>query len=104
MTTQQEWRDSFVHRMARANVPLHAVRDLMKHSCTLQRLAVYDCNVGLTPKQQRKWERTVQRVQQIASEHGLATEVQGDPRGAVLRVLVDSGHGRLELPVPSRGA
>lgn len=52
----------------------------------LEALSLADCNVGLTPRQEKRREKIAAQAAEIASWYGLKAECYGDPRGYVLRL------------------
>jgi hypothetical protein len=129
MTYQAE-REDFLVKAVSEGLPIDVARLLLRHSNTLQRLAVAQCN-GDWPADngERKtvecegcgscWHpsvmkgtpkrcpdcRTTARVKAILPE-GFTAIMNGDPRGAVLKIAVPSGNtddwGREGICVPNR--
>ena len=58
-----------------------AVRRLQALARRLHRLAVQDCNVGLSPRQQQLQDSAAAEIQRIAEAAGVYMETQDDPRG-----------------------
>lgn len=63
------------------------VAELRRAARSLDALAVADCNVGLTDRQEARRERLAEQVAEIASRYSLRAHTSGDPRGAVVRLF-----------------
>lgn len=55
------------------------------------RLAVDECNRGLTPREKRTVERIEREVEALGRLIGLTAFRQGDPRGYTIRVILPKG-------------
>lgn len=71
----------------------HVVTVLVRTAGRLRRLAEKDCNYGLTPRDERAWNRAVDLVKTQCQAIGLTAELvlHGDPRGYVLRLRFADG-------------
>lgn len=84
--THAQWRENFAHTLGRWQISYFDAREIMRLAQRIQTLAVVDCNVGMTPRQVDTRRRTLERLVVLASSCGLHVAVQGDPRGACVRV------------------
>ena len=64
---------------------------LRRYARTLSRLAVRECNDGLTAQEQARKTRTQRNAAAFAALYDMAVKVDGDPRGYVLKVLLPTG-------------
>jgi hypothetical protein len=119
-------RLAFVLAMGREGMDERTARLILRHSATVQRLAVDACNRELTPREtqralqardriaaligrtecQRVAARAVEMGWLVASP-GFAVVFNGDPRGACVKIKVPSGRtddwGGVGICVPTRG-
>jgi hypothetical protein len=75
--------------LAKIGLDVGDVLDLMKIERTLHRLDEADCNVGLSPAQERRVERLEAQAQKIVDEakaDAIAYH-QSDPRGGALWIV-----------------
>jgi hypothetical protein len=140
MASKQRDREEFISIMAREvpSMPLAMVRQLMRYSATLHRLAELECSSEAAdrdrvrcPSQYQtvdgclcrdygnfdhdtgthgsvprivQGERIGRLVTNLATRYGLSARLNGDPRGAVVKLAVPSGYtndwGREGVCVP----
>ena len=62
-------------------------KDLQKISRQLSRLAVIDCNIGLTESQEKREGKLLKKADKTAREFNLRAYNQGDPRGIILYLV-----------------
>jgi hypothetical protein len=60
---------------------------LRRYSRSLQSLAIADCNVGLTDRQETRRDNLQRSVAELAALYDLRAETSGDPRGAVVKLF-----------------
>ncbi|MFH1461456.1 MAG: hypothetical protein ABIF12_00705 [bacterium] len=66
---------------------LYRIEELKKISRSLHKLAEYDCNFGLTDRQQKREDNLRKKAAELAQEIGFVIYYQGDPRGCALYLL-----------------
>lgn len=59
---------------------------LMKRARICNRLAIKQCNVGLTEAEQARDERNDDAIVDLANLLGIGLSIQGDPRGCTVKV------------------
>lgn len=64
---------------------------ILRRAATLQRLAVNDCNRGLTEAEKRNDALCEKRISEACQPWGIVPNFNGDPRGAVVKLLLPSG-------------
>lgn len=73
------------------NIPLNMiasdVAELRSAARSLERLAIEDCNYGLSDRQFKRRDRLVETVDAIAKTYDLSAHCSGDPRGLVVRLF-----------------
>lgn len=92
-------REEFVAVLVQAfhdRNPIHiagVARTLMRHAATLGRLAVKDCNVGLTDDELAKENRTQVKIGELCRDElpGVRPKFNGDPRGYVVKLILPTG-------------
>lgn len=55
----------------------------------IESLAVKSCNIGLTERDEKRWENLKAEAVAIAAGYGLTVSAHGDPRGFVVRLHGD---------------
>ena len=84
-------REEFAFLMGReTRLLFRDVREIMRLAQTHARLAVLDCNRGLTEYEQVKRTRLELRIEEAVGGEG-SVIFSGDPRGATVKVRVLSG-------------
>jgi len=89
-------RDTFLALCTAAGMSADHARLLVRHARTLQRLAVEDCNRELYPWERKKIDSCTRRIHSIVARYshlGFAVDTAGDPRGAVVQLLIPGHHG-----------
>ena len=84
-------REEFVRQMEREGMTGKVASLILRDAATMQRLAVADCNRGLTPAEQKRDEQCQERIVSRCEPHGIKPNFQGDPRGAVVKLILPSG-------------
>ena len=108
----QRDRDEFLAILTQELPDLDAghVAEVARNLCMLantsQRYAVLACNVGLTERQERADAANDARIKALAESVGCGVVLSGDPRGAVVKIIVPSGRtndwGQTGICVPTR--
>ena len=70
----------------RPEIPARQVAQIYMPARRLSRLAVADCNDGLTDKQKRLEVRTSAALAALGEELGVTFTLSGDPRGYVVKM------------------
>lgn len=92
-------RDQFVAMLARelSDLNTYQVADvaakLMRYGRTSSRLAVAECNRGMTDAERKQDERNDKRIKELVATFGkgFGVVLGGDPRGYTVKLLVPSG-------------
>lgn len=84
-------RDETIAALTRNGVPLDAARKVLRYAATLQRLAVTRCNRETTPRENASELRTTERLLLELTPRGIKVDVNGDPRGYVVKVHFADG-------------
>ena len=66
-------------------------RLILRNAATLQRLGIDGCNRELTPGEKKQDEDCEQRIRLACERFGIEPTFSGDPRGAVVKLLLPSG-------------
>ena len=66
-------------------------RLVLRNAATIQRLAVEDCNRGCTSAQVKQDAACQRRITAACHPWGITPTYNGDPRGAVVKLLLPSG-------------
>lgn len=93
MVSYQVERERFFAVMAK-EVPTateHDVRAFLRDAATLARLAVVNCNRELTKAEDKRDDAATARVLARAKALGLEADVDGDPRGYVVKLHLPGG-------------
>jgi len=63
------------------------LRELQKVSQKLHRYHEQHCNYGLTPRQEKRYDKLIEQAKELAEKLGLKAYIQGDPRGGALYLV-----------------
>lgn len=98
-------RDEFIATMTQEGLPLDMIRLVLRDAATLQRLALKDCNEGLTADETNRERQAQVRITGRCAPHGITPVYSGDPRGACVKLHVPSGKtndwGQVGICVPT---
>ncbi len=128
MSARQREREEFLVKISSEGLPLEIARKVMRHAATIQRLSEAECNgdypcdngerkvsfcakceSGYVPSSMRGGIcpncRAAARIEAILAPYPIKPKFQGDPRGAVVKLVVPSGNtddwGREGICVPA---
>jgi hypothetical protein len=73
------------------DVPYLIAKRVRWHAARLARLAVDDCNYGLTEKQEREKATSRKLIAKELKPYGITCNFSGDPRGYVVKCRLPSG-------------
>lgn len=90
MTSKRDELIEFAHICGEEKLPRHTVALCLRFSAKATRLAVYDCNVGMTKKQHDGLRRAADKLNKTLAEYGAHVTYHGDPRGCVAKLIVKS--------------
>jgi hypothetical protein len=85
-------RQEFIALMAAEGIPLDVSLKVMRYATTMQRIAVKECNEGLTPDDREKDDWCEGKIKDLLTPLKCTPIFNGDPRGAVVKIKVPSGH------------
>lgn len=74
------------NREAKPHSIANDVTELRSIAQAISRLAVAACNVGLSERQEKRWEGLATRAAAIALPYGFVATCHGDPRGYVVKL------------------
>jgi hypothetical protein len=66
-------------------------RLILRNAATIQRIAVDQCNDPSTPTQDKAKSAARRRISEACKPWGIKPNFQGDPRGAVVKLILPSG-------------
>lgn len=85
-------REDFFWQMGKAGVPISVCRMVLRMAATCQRLAVKDCNEGLSGAEITKVARIRESLSTLLAEYSIKIgSVGGDPRGYVVKLHLPNG-------------
>jgi len=79
------------HGGNRTNEAVDLARLVLRNAATIQRLAILDCNSGLTDGQARAKDSAEQHIETACKLWGIKPMFDGDPRGCCVHLLLPSG-------------
>jgi hypothetical protein len=91
MSSHSVDRGRFVEVMSREGVPESVSLRVLRAAAIHVRLAVIACNRGMTRAEERKDERTEERIVEMLKPYGIEPQFQGDPRGCTVKLKLPSG-------------
>jgi len=74
-------------RINELRVTWETLRELQKVSQKLHRYHEKYCNCGLTPRQEKRYDKLVEQAKELAEKLELKAYIQGDPRGGALYLV-----------------
>jgi hypothetical protein len=91
MRRRDEERARFVEACKRNGVDPYMARTLMRYAATAQRYATLECNRGLTTAERERCNANRLRIAAWQVLAGMSVDIDGDPRGYVVKVHFPDG-------------
>lgn len=96
----QRDREEFIHHMGQEGLNFRDTQAILEMSKLLQKLAIKDCNMGLSRVEEMEENRLRTEIQAIIREQNAKNpsqtwevETGGDPRGSVVKIRTPSKRG-----------